>query len=142
MIVKLCTRCKKVIQYNETYCSKCKLIVLEEKQDNKIRTNTKYNKQRNKKYEQFYNSKEWRQLSKQYLLEHDYKCEDCKEESTNQYGADIATATECHHMQPIQTQEGWILRLDRRNLRALCRNHHNLRHDRFANKTNRVNDKT
>lgn len=135
MLVKLCAKCKKVIQHPNTYCDICRPIALQEKEEIKQRTNTRYNKQRIKKYEQFYNSKQWRDLSKMYLHNHNYKCEDCIAKSTNQYHADVLTATECHHKIPIQTQEGWDLRLEESNLRALCHNHHDIRHKRFANKT-------
>lgn len=37
-------------------------------------------------------------------------------------------AAEVHHIKPIQTAEGWKLRLDWSNIEALCTSCHNKRH--------------
>mgnify|MGYP002673798769 CR=1 FL=1 len=132
MLLKQCRKCGAYIQYPATYCSKCLLIVEEERAINRANAKSladaRYNKTRDKKYLRFYNSPEWRHLSNQYMVDVGYKCEMCHK-----------IATEVHHVVPIQTEEGWLRRLDYTNLMALCVNCHNKKHCRF--KTNKSNDK-
>ena len=49
MLIKMCARCKTLIQSHNRYCDKCKAIVEKQIEDNKQRNNTRYNKQRDKK---------------------------------------------------------------------------------------------
>lgn len=132
MLLKQCRKCGAYIQYPATYCSKCLLIVEEERAKNRANAKSladaRYNKTRDKKYLRFYNSPEWRHLSNQYMVDVGYKCEMCHK-----------IATEVHHVVPIQTEEGWLRRLDYTNLMALCVNCHNEKHCRF--KTNKNNGK-
>lgn len=132
MLLKQCRKCGAYIQYPATYCSKCLLIVEEERAKNRANAKSladaRYNKTRDKKYLRFYNSPEWRHLSNQYMVDVGYKCEMCHK-----------IATEVHHVVPIQTEEGWLRRLDYTNLMALCVNCHNKKHCRF--KTNKNNGK-
>lgn len=70
-----------------------------------------YNKIRwkyDRETKRFYNSKEWRALSKQVLLEEDYICAMCGGE---------ATVTD--HIVPVKVD--WEKRLDRENLQASCK---------------------
>ena len=67
MLVKLCARCQCVVQAPATYCNKCRDIMQKQIESRKQYSNTRYNKQRDKKYIQFYNSKAWRTLSKEYI---------------------------------------------------------------------------
>ncbi|MBC5996368.1 hypothetical protein EAI30_10240 [Romboutsia ilealis] len=124
MITKLCARCKVTIQYPQTYCDRCKEIVDKDKEEAKVKyskaANSRYNKKRDPKYVRFYNSMEWKILSKKYLQDKKYKCEDCG-----------AIASEVHHIKAIQTEEGWLLRLDYNNLRCQCLECHNKKHNRF-----------
>lgn len=140
MIVKMCARCKKVIEYPNRYCSICQKIVDEQAEEIKKRSNIRYNKTRDPKLVKFRKSDEWRQLKNRYLqdLQHKYgdvkyayKCEDCIEINKNNKDYTIALAEEVHHLQPIETPEGWERRLDYYNLRALCHRHHDKRHNRF-----------
>lgn len=74
-----------------------------------------YNKTRwkyDKEVTRFYNSKVWRQLSKDVLLEHDYVCCDCDGE-----------AVLSDHIIPIRID--WEKRLDRENLQPMCKQCHN-----------------
>jgi len=128
--MKLCARCHKIIQAPNSYCDKCKIIIEKQIEENKQRNNIRYNKQRNKKYTQFYNSKPWRILSKKYITKH-YLCEKCQEEAKQNNKYTINLAEEVHHKEPIQTEAGWLRRLDWDNLIALCHMHHDIAHNRF-----------
>ncbi len=126
MLMKRCPRCGKMMPYGPTYCVACKplaaaelAVVQEENARKKARI---YNKKRDSKYLTFYRSKEWRTLSRSFLQAAGYKCQahlttDCK-----------VIATEVHHVEPIQTPNGWERRLDWENLEAVCTACHNGRH--------------
>lgn len=120
MIMKLCNKCKKPISNTKKYCSKCLDIVNKQQEEYKVARNNKYNKTRDPKYKQFYNSKDWKLLKEKKLLDIQYRCEICGH-----------IAVEVHHIKPIQTEQGWILRLTYDNLEALCTDCHNYRHKRF-----------
>lgn len=120
MIWKLCRKCKKTIIHPATYCDECLKIVEKHKEELQKARDSKYNKQRNPKYKTFYNSNDWKILKEKKLQDEQYLCERCKK-----------LATEVHHIKPIQTPEGWELRLVYSNLEALCLNCHNFRHNRF-----------
>ena len=140
MIVKMCTKCGKIIEYPNSYCSKCKAIVDKQKDEIRRRSNRKYNKTRDPKYVKFRKSKQWKMLKERYLqdlqykyndVKYAYKCEDCIEENKKDSNYKIHLAEEVHHLQFIETPEGWLRRLDYNNLRALCHAHHDKRHNRF-----------
>ena len=130
MRLKLCARCQKVIEAPNRYCDKCKQIVNDLVEQRKQQTNNRYNKNRDTKYIKFYNSKEWRMLSKSYMAKH-IMCEECEEEArlNNKYAVQISE--EVHHKEPIQTETGWLRRFDWSNLVALCHYHHDVKHGRF-----------
>ncbi len=127
MLFKACARCGNYIQYPNTYCSVCLPIVEEARAKRLLERKRKYdriyNKTRDKKYLRFYNSAEWRALSSKYMSDKGYKCEGCHK-----------LATEVHHKKPIQTDEGWDLRLDYDNLMAVCIKCHNKDHGRLFGK--------
>lgn len=120
MIYKLCRKCKTPIIHPATYCNKCLEIVEQQREELQKARDSKYNKQRNPKYKAFYNSKDWRMLKEKKLQDEQYLCERCNK-----------LATEVHHIKPIQTPEGWELRLVYSNLESLCVDCHNYRHKRF-----------
>lgn len=120
MRMRLCYKCKKPIVAPETYCNSCKKIVEKTQEEYKARRDSKYNTNRNPKYKEFYNSKPWKLLKEKKLQDEQYKCERCRH-----------IATEVHHIKPIQTEEGWELRLEYNNIEALCTDCHNYRHKRF-----------
>lgn len=130
MLLKLCTRCQKVIQAPNRYCDKCKEIVNKTIEENKQQSMSRYNKTRDKKYKTFYNSKDWKLLKEAYKTKHPY-CELCQEEAKKQNKYTIQITEEIHHKEPIQTPTGWLRRLEWSNLIALCHIHHNIMHDRF-----------
>ena len=127
ILLKSCGRCGRLIQYPNTYCPDCKpymdRIIAERKAQQRKRAGQKYNKKRDPKYMRFYSSNEWRILSSKYRQDKGYKCECCGR-----------IATEVHHVQPIQTDDGWERRLDYNNLKLVCLECHNKEHDRFQTK--------
>lgn len=124
MLLKSCNRCGNLIPYGSPYCEDCTPIVEAEREarlsEYRKESNKRYNKTRDPKYLRFYNSVDWRTLSAKYSQDKGYRCEQCN-----------GMATQVHHKKPIQTPEGWELRLDYGNLELLCTQCHNDRHDRF-----------
>lgn len=124
MLLKECKRCGNLIPYGSVYCAECAPIVEAYREakrtEAKRASDRRYNKTRDPKYIRFYNSMEWRTLSGKYTQDKGYKCECCGK-----------IATEVHHKEPIQTESGWIRRLDYDNLELLCVDCHNKRHERF-----------
>ena len=127
MLLKSCHRCGKLISYGSPYCAICTPIVEAEREARRIEyskaSNRRYNAKRDPKYGRFYNSIEWRTLSAKRLQDDGYKCVKCKK-----------IASEVDHIKPIQTPEGWELRLDYDNTQSLCLDCHNAKHDRFRKK--------
>lgn len=127
MLLKECAKCKKLIPYGNTYCNECEPIAKAEqekrREQSKSRSNKRYNKSRDPKYTKFYNSKAWKVLSRRYAQDKNFRCEECG-----------SIATEVHHKEFIQSQNGWNRRLDYGNLELLCVNCHNKKHNRFIKK--------
>ena len=44
MIIKMCAKCKKIIEYPNRYCSACQKIADEQAEEIRKRSNRKYNK--------------------------------------------------------------------------------------------------
>lgn len=128
MIIKLCAKCQKPIKYPDRFCTECNAIYLEEEAANEKIRNRRYYQTRDKKYLRFYQSPEWKLLKNKRMQDARYKCERCIEKGRNRL------ATEVHHMKPIQTEEGWPLRLDYNNLKCVCLDCHNFYHKRFQKK--------
>ena len=135
MVLKPCPRCKRMIPAGLTYCPDCAPIAEAQAAEAQARKaerrrkkyNQSYNKQRDPKYLEFYRSKEWKITSRTKLQQAGYKCQaklpGCQR-----------LAVEVHHIKPIQTDEGWELRLDWDNLEPCCTACHNARHQRFKTK--------
>lgn len=135
MLLKECKRCGRYINYGSAYCPECKQVVHKEKEASKdiskrLRSR-RYNRQRDPKYQRFYRSADWRKVSLRYTQEKGYRCEQCG-----------TVATQVHHRQPIQTDDGWDRRFDLNNLELLCTACHNLRHDRFKSGKGRGGQKS
>ena len=130
MLLKSCNRCGTLIQYGGVYCTVCKPIVEQEREARRLESNKasnrRYNKTRDPKYIRFYNSSEWRILSRRKLQDDGYKCVKCGK-----------IASEVDHIKPIQIPGGWELRLDIDNLQSLCIDCHNDKHERFKKKRRR-----
>jgi 5-methylcytosine-specific restriction protein A len=128
MLLKSCNRCGNLFPYNGGgYCTECLPIVEAERearlQEAKRRNNRDYNKTRDPKYVQFYNSNEWRILSSKRLQDDGYRCVMCG-----------GVGDEVDHIVEIKTPDGWERRLDYDNTRTLCHTCHNKRHNRFEKK--------
>ncbi len=125
MAMKPCPRCKRLMPYGPAYCEDCAPIAQAEleaiKERNLQRKTQRYNARRDPKYLTFYRSKDWKAQSRAKLRAAGYKCE-AKLEGCQ------GLAVEVHHIEPIQTREGWDLRLEWSNLEALCTSCHNGRH--------------
>ena len=125
MAVKPCPRCGVMIPQGMDYCPDCKPAAIRQLQEyrkqNADKRQQKYNTKRDSRYLCFYRSKDWRRTSRAKLQACGYKCEARLEGCTG-------LAVEVHHIKPIQTPEGWELRLEWSNLEALCTHCHNLRH--------------
>ncbi len=108
-IKKRCNKigCKEFISISETYCTKHKNHNY--KQYEQIRTST----QEGREYKRFYDTKEWKSLRYQVLLDCGFICEICG----------IKEATIGDHI--IPTKVRWYLRLDRKNVQGVCPECHN-----------------
>ena len=135
MLLKECKRCGNLIPYGSVYCTTCAPMVEAyreaRKEEARKAANKRYNKTRDPKYTRFYNSKEWRTLSSKYTQDRGYRCELCGK-----------IATEVHHKQPIQTDSGWIRRLDYDTLELLCVDCHSERHERFKRRKKHIQETT
>lgn len=124
MLLKECGICKNLIPYGRTYCDRCTPIAEERRREylerSRKASNKRYNSKRDPKYVRFYNSSEWRILSRKRLQDDGYKCVKCG-----------AIASEVDHIKAIQTPEGWELRLAYTNTQSLCIECHNKKHNRF-----------
>lgn len=125
MLMKPCPRCKRLMPYGPAYCKDCAPIAQAEleavKELNLKRKMARYNSRRDPKHLTFYRSKAWKAQSRARLKAAGYKCE-AKLEGCQ------GMAVEVHHIKPIQTPEGWDLRLEWSNLEAVCTACHNGRH--------------
>lgn len=108
-IKKRCNRpgCNNLIHISETYCNDH--TNYNHKQYEKIRTST----QEGKDYKRFYDTKDWKSLRYQVLLDCGFICEIC----------DRNEATIGDHI--IPTKVRWDLRLDRENVQGVCSECHN-----------------
>lgn len=120
MLLKPCSKCGRLIPYGKSYCDNCVIKVQSDREASKKESDKRYNKTRDLKYVRFYNSKEWRILSRSRLQHDGYKCVKCGK-----------VASEVDHIIPIQTPQGWDLRLDFNNTQSLCLQCHNKKHNRF-----------
>ena len=131
--MKPCPRCKRLIPHGVQYCTTCAPIRAAEleaiRDRNAQRKANLYNRRRDPKYLAFYRSQAWKAQSRAKLQSSGYKCE---ARLTGCQGL----AVEVHHIKPIQTPEGWDLRLEWENLEAVCVNCHNGRHPEKLRKAN------
>lgn len=129
MLLKECKRCGNLIPYGSVYCDTCRPIVEAEREERRLEAkregDRRYNRKRDPKYVRFYNSTDWKTLSRKRLQDDGYRCVKCG-----------AIASEVDHIKPIQTPEGWEKRLDYSNTQSLCIHCHNKKHERFKRKRN------
>ena len=106
--------CRVMVDYNVTFCPK----------HTKQRNKETYEKRKGK-YFDFYQTKQWRNLSKSYRVSHPY-CEQCYQRGI------IRPAEICDHI--IEVRKDWDKRLDWDNLQSLCQQCHEMKHKRFYRK--------
>lgn len=84
----------------------------------------KIKKNYHEKYAEFYNSKEWKELRAFKFADAGGLCEQCLENGIVKIGKEV------DHIKPIETH--WHLRLVFANLRLLCSDCHNAKHNRMS----------
>lgn len=122
-----CPRCKLLIPVGIAYCDDCRPVAEAQAAEaierrrafKRAKYNKAYNQRRDPKYGRFYNSADWRTLSRTKLQDCGYKCE-AKLDGCQRL------AVEVHHIEPIKTPEGWDKRLDWDNLMGVCIACHNV----------------
>lgn len=122
-----CPRCKRLIPVGIAYCEDCRPVAEAQAAEaierrrafKRAKYNKAYNQRRDPKYGRFYNSQDWRTLSRTKLQDCGYKCE-AKLDGCQRL------AVEVHHIEPIKTPEGWDERLDWDNLMGVCIACHNV----------------
>ena len=122
-----CPRCKRLIPVGIAYCDDCRPVAEAQAAEaierrrafKRAKYNKAYNQRRDPKYGRFYNSADWRTLSRTKLQDCGYKCE-AKLDGCQRL------AVEVHHIEPIKTPEGWDKRLDWDNLMGVCIACHNV----------------
>lgn len=128
MLKKLCSCCNdKVIDYTDKYCTECAVIMDKHKKNTKRQYNKEIRYGIDKKYTDFYQSKEWKMCSKTVKGKYHGLCLRCllKEDNINVY--DVV-----HHILEIRTDEGWKHRYDIDGLIPLCHMHHNQLHSNYT----------
>ena len=123
MLLKQCNKCGAIVPYGIKYCDSCKQAVDIMREESKQRSNKRYNNARDPKYKAFYKSAAWRQLSAKRLQDDHFRCAWCN-----------GIATEVDHIKELSTEDGWKHRLDYDNVRSLCHDCHDKRHERFKYK--------
>ena len=122
-----CPRCKRLIPVGIAYCDDCRPVAEAQAAEaierrrafKRAKYNKAYNQRRDPKYGRFYNSVDWRTLSRAKLQDCGYKCE-AKLDGCQRL------AVEVHHIEPIKTPEGWDKRLEWDNLMGVCIACHNV----------------
>jgi 5-methylcytosine-specific restriction endonuclease McrA len=139
MYLKPCGKCGKLIPYGLAYCDKCQEVHDQEastraKESKRVR-DREYNAKRDVKYKRFYNTKEWRTLSRLRMQKDHYRCQWCGKVLGSHRDDDSIVVLEVDHIQELSTPEGWRRRYDMENLRTLCSYCHNERHGRFQKRS-------
>lgn len=136
LLFKLCPRCKRLfpVGNGSSLCSECaekKRVSRKRDRDYK----KEYQERRDTedpRFRSFYRSKEWRMTSAKYLQSVGYRSEEC-DSRCPKCGNCAGWAEDVHHIVPIQEPDGWEMRFDFKNLKALCVHMHNKEHGRTFN---------
>lgn len=111
----LVSYCRKYVTIPEKYCEQHKGY-----KDKTYNKQIRYSKG-SKEYNDFYQSKQWKQARRQHLLVHPL-CEQCLRERRT------VPATIVHHK--IELKQNFSLALEPSNLESICQEHHNKEHKR------------
>ena len=116
MLRKLCSKCKRIISFGKSRCTKCE----KEYQDKKI-SDRYYNKHiRDRKSQTFYDSREWKSIRKVVLSRDLGLCLICRNKGV------ISYANVVHHITELKEDNSKAL--DISNLISLCSCCHNKVH--------------
>lgn len=124
---KMCSKCGEVIDYGVKYCNECSKKVLNNKKYNDKQYNKHVRQARDKKYTDFYVSKEWKIISN--IVKEKYKglCIMCLLQNDKVNLCDVI-----HHIIELKTDEGWEHRFNfDEGLVPLCHAHHNELHGNY-----------
>ena len=75
----------------------------------------------------------WKRKRRKVIKDFHNECYDCKLKGIITNGTK-KHPLEVHHIKPIQTEEGWVLRLEYSNTMSVCLECHNYYHNRFQRK--------
>lgn len=122
MAMKKTCRCGDIIDYSDKYCDKCQEIVSKTNKNINKNYDKNVRQKRDKKYFDFYRSREWKHLRKQVLSY--YNNIDLYQLYVNNK---IVKADMVHHIIEIKDGvRGWSKRLDFNNLFPCSRSTHNM----------------
>lgn len=129
---KLCSYhgCKELVDYGTKYCNKHKDTDKERYKEYSAR---RLKDKEQKKYQEFYNSKEWKDLAEDIRRKYNCMCVIC----LLRHGI-ITDVEAVHHIKELC--ECWNLRLDDENLICLCESCHRKIHVEY-NKGEKAKDK-
>jgi len=122
MILKLCSKCGKKIEYPKTLCDECQEKQGADFKKGKAKADKRYSQTTDRKLGAFYHTREWKVISATRMQMAGYMCEYCGK----------VLAIEVHHETPIDTPQGWETRFDISRVRATCIRCHNIQHKRFG----------
>ena len=91
---------------------------------NKSKQNNRKGLNYHERYQEFYNSSEWKALRNYKFAQVDGLCEHCRAKGIVRAGREV------HHI--VSIQEDWNKRLDIENLVLLCSDCHNAEHERIS----------
>lgn len=117
-ILKMCPRCRNMIDRNAKLCAKCTEKERERKKS--------YDKTRDKDIVSFYNSKTWKIIRDLVKSRDNNLCLLCLEKDR------ISVCNVIHHV--VEVREEWDKRLDKDNCISLCHDCHNKVHAAYKDK--------
>ncbi|WP_069649649.1 HNH endonuclease [Caloranaerobacter ferrireducens] len=114
--------CPELVEGNERYCDKHKYLAEKEKADRNKYYDKYIRNVRDKKYTEFYHSKEWEKTRRLVLSRDKGLCQHCLKENK------IVFADVVHHI--VELKQDWSKRLELDNLISLCHECHNKIHSK------------
>lgn len=109
--------CNKLTRDKTGYCEEHKVLAEQNKKERNKYYDEHVRNKRDKKYRDFYHSKEWERVRQRALVRDKGLCQHCIKENK------ITMADMVHHIIPIK--DDWSKRLDLDNLVSLCHTCHN-----------------
>lgn len=121
---KVCSYCNKRYEYGKS----CECDGAKKAQQRQQKYYSKYvrKSEENKKYDDFYHSKEWKRFTEYIKSKYNNLCVMCLIEEGMPIEYDVV-----HHILEIKTGEGWEHRLDTEMVMPLCHDCHNKLHSSY-----------